>query len=51
VQNLKTIYFRVTFKERALFGPKPLKYDIEFYYESCEKNVFKLYIDQFRIKN
>jgi hypothetical protein len=38
---MKTEYFRVIFKGRVLFGPKPLKYGIEFYYEFCEENVFK----------
>jgi hypothetical protein len=36
---VKTKYFRVTFQKRVLFGPKPLKYSIEFYYEFCEKMV------------
>jgi hypothetical protein len=50
-QTLKTKYFRVTFKQKVLFGPKPLKYSIEFYYEFCEENDFKSYMDRFRIKN
>jgi hypothetical protein len=51
VHYVKIKYFRVKFKRRAPFGPKPLKYDIKFYYEFCEKNVFKTYTDRFRIKN
>ena len=45
VQNLKPKYFRLIFKRRALFGPKPLKYNIELYFEFCEKNIFKIYTD------